>query len=612
MEAKSTREIERGNMDSARIRQWGCDDDSAHLSRFSGFPEKEEVWALTRRFNKQIFRARVIKERPMTALDMNVVAAGKEDATPERLLAHLERLYMTFVVDLFCFYKQTVRLRSWNEKPRTTSFLAFYSIAWLVDLLTPTLTAFLIVLIIYPPARDVCFPPAPPALIDSSGGGIRVPMAGQLASDSVTGASERHPGEAIEQEAHSFIESIGKLMMSLSVGKPEGKGRENELDNMLDPTKVVEGIAVTQDNPSQTKVRDETKEPVAQAVDNFEVFAAMNMLPDFIDSWERFGNALSPTFPFPLHRRRMTLAACLLPLLMILCFATWHAILKCIGFLIGFGFFGGKPIALLLTRLETMFPGWRQFLEMRHTIFRGVPTNSQLTVALLRVGERAKCPFSPPPSKSDRPTAKKTLNGKELEFLGTSNEDIRAAIDPHSDDDEFHGKPHKREKRSKMMSRLAGTITGIAKGGACTAVKIDQVTAWAGGNHAKTRIGALDAPEQDEAAGPVDFSARYRGNRGYAYITTTATSPALSWRSETDDLSSAWTVALADITELHKVDGLEWKSKFAVGAVLGWPVADGLLVKTRKGKEYHLTAAQSRDALFNLLISVGDQLWETF
>jgi hypothetical protein len=167
-----------------------------------------DFWSLIRRFNKQIFHVKRIDQRPLSNLDMNI-AAG-EDITAEKLQAHAERFYMTVVISLVAFYKHVVLLRSWREK-RTFYFFGTYSIAWLVDLLAPTLVLFLIVLIVFPPARDICFPPAPASLISSRTGAVKKPMAGVLASESVTGAPEENSGEAIEQEAHSFIYSISTV-----------------------------------------------------------------------------------------------------------------------------------------------------------------------------------------------------------------------------------------------------------------------------------------------------------------------------------------------------------------------------------------------------------------
>lgn len=175
----------------------------------------DEVWTLVRRFNKQIFRVRRIAQKPSMGLDMNDVAG--ENVSSERLRAHIERLYMTVIVTLFSFYKHIVRIRSWRETPRTLAFSTAYTIAWSADSLALAMTVFLIVLITYPPARDICFPPVPAALINPDTGGVQEPLAGTLASDSITGAPERRPGEAIEQEAHSFMVSIGNVSSGINL-----------------------------------------------------------------------------------------------------------------------------------------------------------------------------------------------------------------------------------------------------------------------------------------------------------------------------------------------------------------------------------------------------------
>lgn len=194
---------------------------------------------------------------------------------------------------------------------------------------------------------------------------------------------------------------------------------------------------------------------------------------------------------------------------------------------------------------------------------------------------------------------------------GTPKDEIQAAIDPAPDHDEGHDRS-KHGGKARTARRLADVLKRTTKNSVRTVLKMDQARAWAGGAEAKDRLGALSAPGRDGPASPVRFPTRYRGERGCAYITTTATSPALSWRGDAEDLASAWTVALADVTELRKVGGLGWKSRFVVGAVLGWQVADGLVVKTREGRELHLTAVLSRDAMFNRLISLGGQMWEVF
>ena len=108
------------------------------------------------------------------------------------------------------------------------------------------------------------------------------------------------------------------------------------------------------------------------------------------------------------------------------------------------------------------------------------------------------------------------------------------------------------------------------------------------------------------------FLARYKGKKGHAYITATATTPAVSWTHEDEDLKPVWTVAIQDIVELKKVGGLGWKSKIVVGWAMGSEIVDGLLVKAANGEEMHLTAISMRDELFNRLISIGSQMWEAW
>lgn len=190
-------------------------DDDASIRRYLGGVEKEEFWTLIRRFNKQVSHVKRIEKRPSSSLDFNI--ASEADITGDRLRAQGERLYMTVITRLIASYKHVVRLRSWREKTRTLSFLAGFSIAWLADLLIATLLSFLILLIVYPPSRDTCFPSAPASLTNGETGAIQKPPAGVLASDSFTGAPEKQTGEAVEQEARNFLNSVGAVRLTRTI-----------------------------------------------------------------------------------------------------------------------------------------------------------------------------------------------------------------------------------------------------------------------------------------------------------------------------------------------------------------------------------------------------------
>lgn len=210
-EYKGASQVEHGNVEVKNL-GWNHENVPRHLV---GGLENEELWTMVRRFNKQVLHVKSIDKPPLANLDFEI--ADHEEFSPEKLRAQLERLYMVVLVSLFSVWVHVVRLRSWREWQRTSAFMAAYSVAWLLDLLMPAIIAFLIILVLLPPARHKCFPPAPLSLIHYKTGGIRKPPAGVLASDdSVTGAPEKHKGEAVEQEAHSFVTSIATVCSGVS------------------------------------------------------------------------------------------------------------------------------------------------------------------------------------------------------------------------------------------------------------------------------------------------------------------------------------------------------------------------------------------------------------
>lgn len=145
----------------------------------------------------------------------------------------------------------------------------------------------------------------------------------------------------------------------------------------------------------------------------------MHMISEVVDTWERFGNALSPTPPFPVEQPRMALAACLLPPLLLSFFVSSYMLLKGIAFGVGFLFFGDPVITPALQYVNRRYPRWQKFIELRNTVLRGIPTNAQLAVTLLRIGERNKVPIPPPPSSDAPPPVKIDPEAAEqVDYLG--------------------------------------------------------------------------------------------------------------------------------------------------------------------------------------------------
>ena len=93
--------------------------------------------------------------------------------------------------------------------------------------------------------------------------------------------------------------------------------------------------------------------------------------------------------------------------------------MKANGFLVGAGFFGDPIIWRGLAYLNREFPHWQKLLEIRNTLLKGVPTNAQLTLTLLRVGEANKAPLPPPPASGPPPPNAAHANaGQDLDHLG--------------------------------------------------------------------------------------------------------------------------------------------------------------------------------------------------
>ncbi|TGO80846.1 hypothetical protein BPOR_1631g00010 [Botrytis porri] len=615
-EEKGAAQLDHGNVE-VRDLGWNDHPDDVPTPLVGGLPN-EELWTLVRRFNKQMYHVKSLPEPPLGGLDLNI--ADEEEFSPDKLRANVERLYMTVIVGLVTFWKHIARLRSWRERDRTIAFASVYFLAWLIDFLVPTIVGFLIVLIAWAPAREYCFPPAPPALIDSTTGGIKKPTAGVLGNDtSLTGAPEKYRGEAVEKEASNFVNSFTSIAISSTAGKhPQGdpSGDEAAPSNLEDATPDLTNLAVhaadakgSSAGDQTNSLHDKTKEPMSAAMWS-KTRPVMHAIADISDGWERFANALSPTPPFPRDTPRLKLAGCLAPLLLISMFTSAYMFMKLNGLFIGFGFFGDPLIWRGLSYLNREFPNWQKLLEIRNTLLKGVPTNAQLTITLLRIGEANKAPIPPPPSSSlPPPDVAHATAGEDLDHLeGVSEAEMADAINPDVDATTISIDQPKPKKKGH---RLLAAFKSVTKGGVETALGTDRLKAAAGAEHAKNRLGVLK-DGADDPAGPIRFPSRYKGRKGHAYITATATTPALSWTTEKEDVDPVFSIAIADIMEIKKVGGLGWKSKLVVGWATSREIADGLLVIDKAGDRKQLTAIALREELFNRLISMGAQMWEAW
>lgn len=582
-----------------------------------------------------MYHVKAISRVPPGGLDLNI--ADEDEFSPDKLRANIERLYMTVIIGLIAFAKHIARLRSWREPRRTAAFAAAYFIAWLVGCIVPLSIALTGVLIIVPRSRSFLFPPAPIALIDRKTGSVQKPKAGVLGShDSATGAPEKHQGEAVEQEASNLVNGIASVALASASGRhDQGDPEDTPAESSLpDPTKMASAAAESKgsaEGGQPVTQHDKTKQPMEDAIWT-KMRPAMHVVGDIADGWERFANALSPTPPFP-HTVQYQLAAILVPLFLVSFFVKPAHIVHGTTFITGLIFFSDPLLQRGLQLLNEKIPDWPKYLELRNTLLKGVPTNAQLTITLLRIGEANRAPLPPPP-RSDVPPAeapadldKHALTEAGLDASHAEIDDVITVDGPPSNTESTPTPPKKSGVGAKIMSFFKSTTAA----GVGTKLGADHIRAVAGSGHAKDKLGIL--PHKDEmkkagTEGPVEFKGRYKGQKGAIYIDSSVSppsgsrpaSPCVYFTTTPDGNENVesgrkppqWVVSIADITEVKKVGGLGWKGKIVVGWATEREIKDGIEIMTKQGEKWRITALKERDELFNRLIALDRQVWESY
>lgn len=197
----------------------------------------------------------------------------------------LERFYTSVIVGLVSFFNHIGRLRSWKEPRRTTAFCAVYLLAWMLDLLIFTFLGGLVAMILFPRVRPVLFPPVEPTLAGQ--------QAGQESHDSITGAPERHKGEAAEQEASQLVNSIATVAMESAAAK-YGQGVPDDAsaseESKPETTDVIAVAEQTEPVPVDDKAKKPMKKKMSKATNQ-----TMRVLSAISDTYERFAKYVSPS-----------------------------------------------------------------------------------------------------------------------------------------------------------------------------------------------------------------------------------------------------------------------------------------------------------------------------
>ncbi|CAI7664546.1 unnamed protein product [Penicillium glandicola] len=605
---------------------WGESPDAIEEPLVAGL-SNEDLWMLIRRFDKQVYRVKAIPDAPVQKLDLT--RKDDDEFSPDKLRATLERFYITVIVGLTSCIKHIARLRSWKEPRRTAAFCTVYVLSWLLDLLVPTMLASLIALVIYPPCRSFMFPPAPIPLVNKDTGGVQKPKAGILGSgDNITGAPENFKGQTAEQEASNLVAGVASVAVGSAVGKhdqgvPDDAPLEEDVPDAMDIVANTADAQSAAHGKVPTDSHDKTRQPMKESVMDAANYS-MQVIGDITDTYEKLGNALSATAPFPRLSPRLRLVTVLGPVCLVSILMSCYVFMKLSTLLIGLAFFGDPVIRRGIGYMNRRLPGWQKLLQLQNSLLKGIPTNAQLAITLLRIGEANAAPIPPPPTSQDKvPSRPASLNQEEL-TLGATDEEIKQAALVKPDD---HAQETQASSEKSHKKTLGSSIVGFFRGTTASGVEskrgIDRLRAAIGSHNAKNRVGVLRTRgKRIRPCGPVAFDARCNGKRGTAIIDSTKEPPLLYFTTDTPQNGDAqlenrkaesvlFTMPVTDIQEMRKIGGMGWKGKLVVGWSLGGKeVVDGLTITGKKpGQLYQLTAMATRNQLFNRLVAIDGQVW---
>jgi hypothetical protein len=297
--------------------------------------------------------------------------------------------------------------------------------------------------------------------------------------------------------------------------------------------------------------------------------------------------------------------------------------------------------------LDEKIPDWPRYLELRNSVLKGVPTNAQLTITLLRIGEANKCPLPPPPPAASAPDATAKEGHEMSEDLPEDYaQDLKDHVDAVDQEKEVKGTANTATPKHKKGSKIMAFLKGATAAGTTTALGTNRVKAEAGFQHARQKVGVVKKDLGREAVGdgPASFRGRYKGKRGMVIISTSATTPCVSFEKELpahakaaldaaktfdddkeDDTKATkvlkaaaerarptplFSIAIDEIVSCRKLGGLGFKGKLIVGWALEAAVADGIEIITEDGNAHVITALPRRDEVWNRLVSMGKQKWE--
>lgn len=254
-------------------------------------------------------------------------------------------------------------------------------------------------------------------------------------------------------------------------------------------------------------------------------------------------------------------------------------------------------------------------LITRSNVLRGVPTNNQVAITLLRIGEAHKTPLPPVPTyKPDDPNQQNPIDVENIP-VGATRSDVLDATMP-SVAEKPHGDDKEEKPKHRHLSKLIRFFKGNAKSVVEAKLAFDHVRATTGSQKAKGHLGVLPKTTSIIYAGPSEYQCRFEGKNGWAVITESAKPSVLFTRDDPRLMSSkklkpVFEIAVEDIQRMRRATAFVSSSIEAVVAFSSdQKLLASLEIEDTEEKSWRLTVMPERDELFNRLVAAGNQKWK--
>ncbi|GMG11187.1 unnamed protein product [Aspergillus oryzae] len=255
-----------------------------------------------------------------------------------------------------------------------------------------------------------------------------------------------------------------------------------------------------------------------------------------------------------------------------------------------------------------------------------VPTNAQLTLALLRLGEINSTPLPPPPTSHNNEPLWPIRKPFGSITSGKNKDEPSSALISQTPSPKLElSKAEARKKKwSKILKFIGRTIATAMKGH----IAFDRAMRITESANTKNLIGLLSRRGWITAppVGPLKFEAKFERKRGTVVIDSSQEQPVLYFTTcqsaKLDDLrlenqkksAVLFQIPINEIKGLKKTEGLGWKGKLIVELTAGTKDSiDGLVISRMEPQyqSYHVTGMRGRNQLFNRLIAMDAQFWES-